>query len=84
MLIFISATEPEKEIIEYIRECTNNFKWFYYPRGFKEDPYEVVISDLRILNEAFVYSLKLRSLSLIEYILNSCEKLYINPSVTEK
>lgn len=84
MLIFISAIEPEKDITEYIREWTNNFKWFYYPRGFKEDPYEVVINDLRILNEAFIYSLRLRSLALIEYILNSCQNLYINPSVTEK
>lgn len=84
LLIFISAIEPEKEIMEYIRECTNNFKWFYYPHGFKEDPYEIVINDFRIVNEAFAYGLKLRSLALIEYILNSWEKIYVNPSINEK
>ena len=84
LLIFISAIETNPEVTQYIREWTKHFVWYYYPRGFKENPYDVVISDLRILNEAFVYSLKLRSLALIEYILNSCENLYINPSITEK
>ena len=84
LLIFISAIETNPEVTQYIREWTKHFVWYYYPRGFKENPYDVVISDLRILNEAFVYSLKLRGLALIEYILNSCENLYINPSITEK
>ena len=83
LLIFISGVETDPEVIQYIRKWTKDFQWYYYPRGFEENPNEVVVNDLRILNEAFIYSLKLRSLSLIEYILNSCENLYINPSLTE-
>ena len=83
LLIFISGVETDQQVIQYIRKWTKDFQWYYYPRGFKENPNEVVINDLRVLNEAFIYSLKLRSLALIEYILNSCENLYINPSLTE-
>ena len=67
-----------------IRDRTHNFVCYYYPRGFNENTYEIIINDLRILNEAFAYSLKLKSLALIEYILNSWEKLYISPSINEK
>ena len=67
LLIFISATESDNEITNFIRERTNSFAWHYYPKGFKEDPYEVIINDLRILNETFSYALRLRSLTLIEY-----------------
>ena len=83
LLIFISATENDFEITNFIREKTNNFAWSYYPKGFKEDPYDVVINDLRILNETLSYALRLRSLTLIEYILNSSENLYINASLSE-
>ena len=83
LLIFISATESDYEITNFIRERTNSFAWHYYPKGFKEDPYEVVINDLRILNETFSYALRLRSLTLIEYILNSSENFYINASLSE-
>lgn len=83
LLIFISAIEVEGDITRYIRQYTNNFEWYYYPKGFNEDPYDLIINDLRILNEAFSYSIKLRSLALIEYIMNSWEKLYINPSISE-
>ena len=84
LLIFIAGIEPEKEIMEYIKETTNNYVWYYYPRGFTEDPYDIIINDMRILNEAFSYALKLRSMALIEYILNSWEKHYINPSISEE
>ena len=49
-----------------------------------EAPYDIVINDLRILNETMNYSLKLRSVSLIEYILKGAEDLFINASITEE
>ena len=84
LLLYIAAIEDDEYITGFIRQRTKNFIWYYYPRGLKQPPYEVVINDLRILNETLNYSLKLRSLSLIEYILKGAEDLFINGSITEE
>ena len=84
LLLYIAAIEDDKLITSFTKQRTNNFAWYYYPNGIKQHPSDIVINDLRILNETLNYSLKLRSLSLIEYILKGAEELYINGSVTEE
>ena len=83
LLMFIAAIENDEYITTFIKQRTSNFTGHFYPRGIKEHPYDIVINDLRILNETFNYSLKLRSMNLIEYVLKGAEDLFINASVSE-
>lgn len=83
LLMFIAAIENDDYITTFIRQRTDNFSGYYYPRGIREHPYDIVTNDLRILNATFNYSLKLRSMNLLEYVLKGAEDLFINASVSE-
>ena len=84
LLMFIAAIENDEYITTFIKQRTDNFSGYFYPRGIKEHPYDIVINDLRILNATFNYSIKLRSINLIEYVLKGAEDLFINVSVSEE
>ena len=84
LLMFIAAIENDEYITTFIKQRTDNFSGYFYLRGIKEHPYDIVINDLRILNATFNYSIKLRSINLIEYVLKGAEDLFINVSVSEE
>jgi len=84
-LMFIAAVENRDDVTRLVKTLTNNFK-DYDNQNYVQTmtPFEMATKDLKILNNAFDFSLKNRNVALLKYILEGAEKLYLNASICDE
>lgn len=86
LLIFVAAIEGNEELTKTIKEKTNNFEG--YDRTPEEENklqnlVDLITEDPDILNRAFAHALKIKSITLMEYIIEGAENYFINPCVDD-
>ena len=84
VLMFIAGWEQDPEISHFAKLKTFNFEGYEHPEDIGDDPFELITKDLSILDRAFKYALREKSLFLINYILTAAEMNYINTSICDE
>jgi len=79
--MLVAAIENNEELTHSIKEKTNNFEGYITPEGSNEvmSIVDMFTSDTLILNRAFGHALNLKSVSIIEYIIEGAETYFMNP-----
>lgn len=84
LLIYIAAIEDDEELTNLIKQKTDNFEGYLTQESaFGNTPLGMVTSDARILNSSFSYAIKIRSINVIEYILDGADRYFLNPSIDD-
>lgn len=83
-LIFVAGVERNPEITEVIKSQTNNYKSYKNQSNINDDPYEMITTDLEIVDLALKHALQIKSLVLIKYILDNADKCYINATMNDR
>lgn len=82
-LIFVAGVERNEELTQMVRESSDNFEGYDHPELIDNDPYEIVTKDSNVLDKSLQHALSIKSLVLLEYILNGADKCFINASMDD-
>ena len=82
-LFFIAAVEDDEELTHVIKERTDNFERLFAPEAIQNGPLALLTSDTRILNRAFSFSINLKNILVINYVLDGAEAHYLTPCVDD-
>ena len=83
-LIFVAGVEKNEELTQMIRESSDNLEGYEPPEHVNKDPYDIITTDLRVLDRSFKHALSSKSLPLIKYVLNGADKCFINASINDE
>jgi hypothetical protein len=82
-LIYVAGVECDDELTIMIKNATDNYEGYEHPELINHDPFDIITEDLSILDRSFKHALEIKSLVLIEYILNGADKLYLNAVIND-
>jgi hypothetical protein len=82
-LIYVAGVECDDELTIMIKNATDNYEGYEHPELINHDPFDIITEDLSILDKSFKHALEIKSLVLIEYILNGADKLYLNAVIND-
>lgn len=84
LLMYIAGIENNPDIAQAIRAATDNFAGYGAPeKQVDDDLFAMITEDPHIIDNAFDHALKNRSLSVLEYILEGADKVFINATIND-
>ena len=84
--MYIAGIENNKEIENFILSCTNNFALYPEFNISNRSAFDMVTADknLTVLNKSVRYAIETRNETLLQYILNGADKLFLNASIRDE